>query len=487
MSRWNLACIVSLFSLALLGISLSYSAPSRDSSLVRKHENLKLLVDVLDEVQAKYVKEMDAKKMRELVESMITSGLEKLDPHSSFYNDAEYKQLRSQSKGRFGGIGIRIGLDRSGQIIVESPMVGTPAYEAGILAGDVIVKVNDVSTENMTLKKIVEHIQGEPGTKIKMSILHEGDKEPVDLEITRAEIKVDSVTGDTRVRDRLDEWNFWIDPELKIGYVRVNGFTETTTDELVRVVQGLQKADMKGLIIDLRNNPGGLLKSAVEVSSLFLPEGKPVVTTKSRVREDAPLTARNHPNVKPNNFPIAILVNRFSASASEIVAAALQDHGRAIIVGERSYGKGSVQNIIPMESEMSALKLTTATYWRPNRENMHRFPEMKEEDTWGVKPSLGYEVKLSLEEQQRYFKWRRDRDIVRKPGQEIKVDEKLADFKDRVLEKALEYVRGELNKQGLAPTVLPANAELPEIPRLRRPAVDIRMRADAVRTSRAGS
>jgi carboxyl-terminal processing protease len=474
----------------LAALTITYSAPSRESTLISKHENLKLFVDVLEEVQDKYVKKLDDKKMRELVETMITSGLERLDPHSSFYNDSEYRQLRSQSRGRFGGIGIRIGLDRAGQILVESPMVGTPAYEAGVQAGDLIVKINDQSTENMPLKKVVETIQGEPGTKVKLSVLHEGSKEPVELEITRAEIKVDSVLGDTRMKDRLEEWNFWVDAERKIAYVRVTAFTETTTDELVKVVTGLQKAGMRGLIVDLRNNPGGLLKSAIEVSSLFLPEGKTVVTTKSRTREE-PYFVKNNPQVQPNNFPIAILVNRFSASASEIVAAALQDYGRAIIIGERTYGKGSVQNIIPMEGDASALKLTTALYWRPSMQNIHRFPEMKDEEVWGVKPNQGYEVKLTTEEQSKYFKWRRERDIIRKAGQEPKEDKELAEFKDRVLEKALEHIRGELDKQGRNVAPPPPQAQAvpaePTLPRsYRRDPLDVRYRADAVRLSREG-
>ena len=385
----------------------------------KKHENLKLIVDVLDEVQQKYVRELDADKMRELVENMINSGLEKLDPHSNFINAEEYKQFTKQSRGKFGGIGIRIGVDRVGQVFVESPMVGTPAYEAGIMAGDLIVKIDGKATENMALKKVVESIQGEPGTKITLSVLHEGSKKPVDIDINRAEIKIDSVLGDTRDKMNLKEWNFWVEPETKIAYIRITNFTETTTAEITRIVDALQKTGMKGLVIDLRNNPGGLLRSAVEVSSLFLPEGELVVTTKGRggVKEDTYNAHHDNPAMKPGTYyPIAILINRYSASASEIVAAALKDHLRAIIVGERSYGKGSVQNVIAMEGGTSALKLTTASYWRPSGRNIHRFPDAKDTDEWGVKPDKGYEVKLSDEERLEYYKWRRDRDIIRRPG-----------------------------------------------------------------------
>ncbi|MCI0641405.1 MAG: S41 family peptidase [Gemmataceae bacterium] len=473
MSRWNLAWLLGLSAACLLGLSITYSAPSRQSNLQRKHENLKLLVDVLEEVQQKYVKELDAEKMRELVENMINSGLERLDQHSSFINADEYKQFTKASRGKFGGVGIRIGLDRLGQVFVESPMVGTPAYEAGVMAGDLIVKIDGVSTENMPMKKVVELIQGEPGTKVTLSVLHENAKKPVDLEMKRAEIKIDSVLGDHRLHDKLQEWDFWIDPVSKIGYVRINSFQETTGEEMIRVVDALQKAGMRGLVMDLRNNPGGLLRAAVEVASLFLPEGKEIVNTKGRggVREDVYQAKSPNAGFQQGNYPVAILINRYSASASEIVAAALQDHLRAIIVGERSYGKGSVQNVIALEGGQSALKLTTASYWRPSGRNIHRFPDSKEQDEWGVKPDDGFEVKLSDDERIEYFRWRRDRDIVRRPGEpqqepeaekekEKDKDKKKEPFRDKVLDKALEYIRGEMQKRDKGAQAPPAQAPL---------------------------
>ncbi|MCI0683441.1 MAG: S41 family peptidase [Gemmataceae bacterium] len=450
MSRWNLAWLLGITTAALVGFSLTCSVPTRANSLQRKHDNLRLLVDVLDEVQQKYVKELDDDKMRDLVENMISGGLQRLDPHSDFVSADEFKQFQKASKGKFGGIGIRINVDpRSGQVIVESPMVGTPAYEAGIMAGDLILKIDGHATENMPLKKVVEMIQGEPGTKVTLGVLHEGAKTPVDIDITRAEINIDSVLGDQRGDDK--EWDFWIDAEAKIAYVRVVGFTETTVAELTKVVDSLQKANMKGLVLDLRGNPGGLLRSAVEVSSMFLEEGKNVVTTKGRSNDSKEVfNARRSPVAAPANpYPIAILLNRYSASASEIVAAALQDHLRAVVIGERSYGKGSVQNVIAMEGGATALKLTTASYWRPSGKNIHRFPDSKEEEEWGVKPNPGFEMKLSDEERINYFKWRRYRDIVRRNGEGPKPadEEKLKDFRDRVLDKALEHLRGELKKQ----------------------------------------
>jgi carboxyl-terminal processing protease len=209
---------------------------------------------------------------------------------------------------------------------------------------------------------------------------------------------------------------------------------------------------MKGLVLDLRTNPGGLLRSAVEVSSLFIPDGKNIVTTKGRGNTvDEVFSARLKGGMKPGTYyPIAVLLNRYSASASEIVAAALQDHARAVVIGERSYGKGSVQNLIEMEGGHTALKLTTASYWRPSGRNIHRFPDSKEEDDWGVKPDQGYEIKLTDEERVEYFKWRRDRDILRRPGQAAKAPEKgeKKEFRDKVMDKALEYLRAEIAKKG---------------------------------------
>jgi carboxyl-terminal processing protease len=460
MSRWNLAWLVGITAAAVLGISITYSAPPPQ----QKHQNLKLLVDVLDEVQKRYVKELDQDKMRELVENMVNGGLEKLDPHSAFIGADEYKQFRNQTRGKFGGVGIQLGVDpRSGQFLVISPLAGTPAYEAGVMAGDVIVKVDGKALDNWNLKKIVENIQGDPDTDVTLTVLHEGAKKTVDIKITRAEIKIESVMGDRRDKIDLKKWDFWVDPESKVAYIRLNAFTATTTEELTRVVDALQKAGMQGLILDLRNNPGGLLVSAVEVSSLFLPEGKEVVSTKGRgnVVTDV-FNAKSKSNMKAGTYyPMAILLNRYSASASEIVAAALQDHARAVIVGERSYGKGSVQNLIEMEDATTALKLTTASYWRPSGRNIHRFPDSKEEDDWGVKPDKGYEVKLTDEERIEYYKWRRDRDILRRPGQEAKkpaegVKKEKKEFRDKVMDKAMEYLRVEIAKRGQRDAQAPA-------------------------------
>jgi carboxyl-terminal processing protease len=493
MSRWTLGWLLGTVAVTLVGLSILQSAPSRDSTLQGKYENVKLLVDVLEEVQHKYVKELSKEQMRELVENMINSGLERLDPHSSFINAEEYKQFMKQSKGSFGGVGISIGLNRAGQIVVDSPMPGRPAYEAGVMAGDIILKIDGKSTEGMSLKKAVELIQGEPGHKVALTVLHLNSKAPVELTMTRAMIRVDSVLGDQRMQQHLEDWDFTIDRVNRIAYIRVTQFTETTVPDLIKVVEQLQRDKIRGLVLDLRNNPGGLLKSAVEVSSMFLPEGKRIVTTKGRNQKEEVYESRRLPNSTGpvTTIPMVVLLNRYSASASEIVAAALQDHARAVVVGERSYGKGSVQNIIPMENGASALKLTTASYWRPSNKNIHRFPESKEEDEWGVHPNPGFKVDLSDDERIDYYKWRRERDRVRPPGEPSPKaglnpavpilgswplvngnaqaeDAPRKDFRDRVLDTALEHLRKQLNRNAAAPVLPQDNREAsrPSLPQL---------------------
>ncbi len=461
MPRRNLAWLLGIAAVAVFGLAVSHSAPSREKD--RDYELVRLVVDVLHEVRHKYVTDVDPERERKLVEDMINGGLERLDPHSQYINAHDYKQFSKNSRGKFGGVGISVGYDRQkgGVLSVISPMPGTPAYDAGVLAGDTIVKIDGKSTDSMRLSEAVDMIQGDPGQKVTLTVLHEGSKEPVDIEIVRAEIQVQAVMGDRRKADNPKEWEYLLDRENKIGYIRLTGFSETAAQELKDALAQLQKEGMRGLVLDLRNNPGGLLRSAVEISNLFLSEGR-IVSTKGRNHKDEEYDAKPDKTVlPPDKCPVAILVNRYSASASEIVSACLQDHHRAVIVGERSYGKGSVQNVIELKEggETVALKLTTASYWRPSGKNIHRFPDAKESDEWGVKPNEGYEVKLSDQERLDYLLDRSRRDIVRgkvngseQPKEEKEPNKKKAPFEDRVLNKALDYLRGEIKRvQAAAP------------------------------------
>jgi carboxyl-terminal processing protease len=455
MSRWNLAWLVGIVSISLLGFAASRSAPLRSKE--KDRELADLVVQVLEEVDHNYVRELDDEAKRKLVEDMVNGGLMRLDEHSSYINARRYKQFTKETRAKFTGVGIQLSTDQNGLLIVHMPLVGSPAYEAGILAGDIILKVNGRSTETMTQDEAVDLIQGEAGTVVTLTVLHEGTKEPVDISITRAEIKVQSVLGDLRNSDK--DWDFMMDKDNKIAYVRLTGFNETTAEELRHALLELKKEGLRGLVLDLRTNPGGLLKSAVEVSRMFLTEGR-IVSTRGREKEEEAYDAdgRGAILVPAKDYPMAVLINKYSASASEIVAAALQDHDRAVIIGERSYGKGSVQNIIKIEEGKSALKLTTASYWRPSGKNIHRFFDSKESDDWGVKPTPGYEVPMKADERFAYLQYRRNRDVIRgKEGDKLasigkpdvpkaEPDKEKKPFEDRVLKKGMDYIRGEIKK-----------------------------------------
>jgi carboxyl-terminal processing protease len=454
MPRWNLAWLLGISAVVLLGYTVSQSAPTREHD--RDYELVRLVVDVLDEVDHKYVRALNPDEKRKLVEDMINGGLVHLDAHSSFINPKEYKRFTVSSKGKFGGVGIQLEVDgrSGGALTVASPMVDTPAYDAGVLTGDIITKIDGKSTENMHVADAIDLITGEPGTKVTLTILHEGEDEPVEFELKRAEIHVPSVLGDSRNPDNPREWDYLIDKTSKIAYVRVINFSEETAAELRAVLEKLEKEGARGLILDLRSNPGGLLRSAVDICRMFLTEGR-IVSTRGRDQEEEVFDAaggtllfRDH----GRDLPIVILVNRFSASASEIVAAALQDHRRAVIIGERTYGKGSVQNVIMMEGHTSALKLTTAHYWRPNGQNIDRLPDSRDADEWGVKPDPGFEVPQKPGERREYFNYRRAKDAIRNsrlaPDKGMQKEAK--PFTDRALDRALEYIRTDLNKSNAA-------------------------------------
>jgi carboxyl-terminal processing protease len=391
--------------LALIGsVSLfcwqsTHGAKPKDEML----ELYGLFVDAVEKVEMNYVRPVSR---RELLETALEGMLQHLDPHSSYINTSEMKQFRRQIEGKFGGIGIQVEVDpEAGHLRVVAPMVGTPAYEAGVLAGDLIVEIDGRTTEGMSPEKAVEVLTGRPGTEVKLSVVHEGSEEPETIAITRAIIDIPSVLSDHRKPD--DRWELMIDDARKIGYIRVAAFNEHTADELKKSLDQLKEEGGKALILDLRDDPGGLLSAAIEVSDMFLEKGE-IVSTKGRN-----ILPRKYDAQKGGvceDLPMVVLINQNSASAAEIVAAALQDHKRAVIVGQRSYGKGSVQNIIDLDGGNSVLKLTVASYYRPSGENIHRFPDAKTADKWGVMPDKGQEVKLEPREFIRWFMARRDRD-----------------------------------------------------------------------------
>ncbi|MGE5189778.1 MAG: S41 family peptidase [Gemmatimonadota bacterium] len=308
---------------------------------------LKIFGDVLSVIQASYVEEPNTD---ELIQGAIKGMLQTLDPHSSYLTPDMLKQVEVETKGVFGGLGIEIGV-KDGVLTVIAPIEDTPAFRAGLKAGDKIVRIEKESTRDMTVTDAVKKLRGEPGTKVTISVMREGLTEPRDYTITRDIIKIRSVKS----KDMGDG----------IAYVKLIQFQQDTSAELEKALEaaGKGKEGIRGLVLDLRNNPGGLLDQAVKVSDEFIESGL-IVYTDGRI-ESQKYKYFAHKEGTYTAFPIVVLVNAGSASASEIVAGALQDHGRAILLGSKTFGKGSVQTILPLE-DGSALRLTTARYYTPN-------------------------------------------------------------------------------------------------------------------------
>lgn len=432
----------------LLGVTIFSLACYQQAGANRSRygQMFQTFVDMMDQIEAHYVEPVDRRQLFENALSGMTRGL---DEHSGYIPPRDYTELQEDLGKAFGGIGVQVSVDQeTKQLMVMSPVVGTPAYEAGILAGDRIAQINGESTEGFTVQDAIARIRGKPGQAIELTIQRQDEKEPRKFELVRAEIHVDTVLGDTREPD--GAWNFFLEGHPGLGYVRVTAFGEQTGQDLKRALEWLEERGMQGLILDLRNDPGGLLRQAVEVADLFLDEGD-IVTTRGRDGKildeyDAERSGTF------SGFPMVVLVNKFSASASEIVAAALQDHGRAIVVGERTWGKGSVQNIIPLERGASALKLTMATYWRPSGKNIHRHKQDKDSDPWGVQPNEGYQVVLDAAEFQQMVINRRQRDVLR-AGNGQNADAKNISTPpefDRQLQRAIEALQQRIAAEGSA-------------------------------------
>jgi len=316
----------------------------RTGHATETYEELKTFSEVLTQVQKHYVEDV---KPKELVQGAIRGMLATLDPHSAYMTPEMYKEIQVETKGEFGGVGIQIGI-KENRLAVIAPIEGTPAQKAGIKAGDFIIKVNDETTKDLTLMDAVQKMRGPKGSKVTLTIQRDGTAEPLIFTLERDIIKIESV------RSKVIDNN--------IAYVRLTQFQESTGRDLTRTLKKFKEQKLQSTILDLRNNPGGLLTAAVEVSEQFVAPGKLIVYIKGRDgRKDEYLSRMKE---QPEEYPLIILVNEGSASASEIVAGALQDWGRAVIIGTTTFGKGSVQTILPL-ADGSGLRLTTAKYYTP--------------------------------------------------------------------------------------------------------------------------
>jgi len=331
--------------IVFIGFSSQYrcSAEGKGSD----YESIELFTDVMAIIKKSYVEEVDTKK---LIYGAINGMLSSLDPHSSFMPPETYKELKIDTKGAFGGLGIEISV-KDGILTVISPIEDTPAFKAGIKAGDQILRIDEKFTKDLNINEAVKRMRGQKGTKVTLTIMREGFERPKEFSLMRDIIQVKSV------RSRMLDNGY--------GYVRIAQFQEKTDDDLSKALQSLQedgKKPLSGLVLDLRNDPGGLLDQAVRVADHFVSDGL-IVYTEGR-EKDSKMQFSASKGKKEPNYPIVVLINSGSASASEIVAGALQDHKRAIVMGTQSFGKGSVQTIIPL-SDQSGLRLTTARYFTP--------------------------------------------------------------------------------------------------------------------------
>jgi carboxyl-terminal processing protease len=380
------------------------------------YPNVKLFATVMEKVRQDYV-DGDDLTYQDLVYGALKGMIGKLDPHSEFLDPEKYKELQSDTEGQFGGLGIIIQM-RDNFVTVVAPLEDTPGFRAGIMTGDRIVKIDGKSTENMSLPDAVKNLRGDPGSEVVVTILRPSSGQVKDYPLKRAVINIDMV------KDINGKKEFPLG-DNKIGYIRLVQFGEKTSDDLEVALKKLKAQGMQALVLDLRWNPGGLLDQAVEVCQKFLPRGQLVVSTEGR-KDVQKFDSHGHGD-ELSNMPMVVLVNLGSASASEIVAGCLQDLHRAIVLGETTFGKGSVQSIIPLE-DGAALRLTTAKYYTPSHKVIHEV---------GITPNVP--VPVTDEEE-------RDILLSRTPGGIESLEEKdrvrLQNLRDAQLDRATDLLKG---------------------------------------------
>jgi len=383
------------------------------------HANLDLFINVLERIRRDYVDGSDL-TYQDLVHGALEGMLSKLDPHSEFMPPVKYTYLKEDTEGNFGGVGVHINI-QDGYLTVLAPMEDTPAYEAGVMSGDRFVRIEGEDARNISMPEAMKKLRGKPGSKVKVTLFRPSTGKNIDVTLKRALIKV------ATVKDINNQRKFLVD-ENKIGYVRITQFGEETARDLEEAIRNFETQDIKGLVLDLRHNPGGLLDQAVKVSEKFLAKGELIVTTEGRRKGENSQHKSSGRSARPE-LPLVVLVNSYSASASEIVAGCMKDLERARIVGEKTFGKGSVQKILPLTGqEGAALRLTTAKYYTPSHEVIHGK---------GIEPN--HKVSMSRRDEELLF-------LARTPGGLEMVDENRREdvktFEDPQLVKAMELLVG---------------------------------------------
>ncbi len=395
-TAWRLTFIVVLTAL-MITLTDAWAAKQADA-----FKQLDLLLEVRHELVESYVEEPN---QLELVEAAVQGMVASLnDPYTVFVPSEHLDQFSDRLTGSFSGIGAEIDM-QDGRPRIVTPLEDSPAWKSGIMAGDLILEVDGETTQDESQMDVIKRIKGEAGTDVILRVRRETGEE-LDITITRAQIKVQTVRGARRSADQ--SYDFMLDPTHKVGYVRISQFTDKTAEELRSALGELNEQGAKGVILDLRFDPGGLLDSAVEVSNMFLTGGKRIVSTEGR-KWPKQVFDSDEDTVMPDT-PLVVLANEGSASASEVVTGALSDNKRALFVGTRTFGKGSVQQVRGLDSGLGALKLTGAYYYLPSGRNIHRKPDA---EVWGVDPDEGAYVPMTYEQYEKMIKARREADTIR--------------------------------------------------------------------------
>lgn len=441
--------VACLLAAATVTLTTAYAARSGDV-----WGRLDLLVDVRHELVAGYVDEPDTQKM---MESAVHGMIDSLDdPYTAYLPPDDWDRFDRLTRGEFSGIGAEIDVENR-QLKIVTPLEDSPAWKAGVMAGDTVTHIDGEptteifkpdDTRDKMLQAAVDHLTGEPGTKVTITVKHEAgaEGETQDLTITRGVIQIQTVRGFRRNADH--HYDYMIDPASKIGYVRLSQFNEHTAEDLAKAIDELKAQGVRGLILDVRYNPGGLLQSAVEISDMFLTEGQTIVSVRGRAVPPQVYSATS--DTKMPTEPIVILANEASASASEIVTGALKENDRALFVGTRTYGKGSVQAVKMLGDQatpLGALKFTQAYYYGPDDRLIHRKEDSK---VWGIDPSEGDYVPMTPDQRSDMIKTRRDADVLRPGNGNTEATEVTPQWveqtlKDPQLAAALRAVKGKLD------------------------------------------
>ncbi len=386
----------------------------------------------------------------QLYEAAMSGMMSGLDDYSGFVPAERLQRFTEEIDQEFAGVGLEVRRDeKSGELIVGSPLVGSPAQRAGIRAGDRIVRIDQRPTRDLSLDDAVRLMRGRPGARVTLALLRPGEEKERVVELVREVVQVDTVSGYSRNAD--GSWNYLLPDHPQIALTSISSFGKETAHELRRVLDDLSACGMKALVLDVRDDRGGLLRAAIAVCELFLEEGV-IVTTRGRSGDHVREEYRAAGNAPFAQLPLAVLINGDTASASEIVAACLQDHARAAIVGQRSYGKGTVQEIFELEPGRGALRLTTASYWRPSGQNIHRRRNAKPDEAWGVMPDEGLQIVFDAEQLRR---WRLSRLKAASPAPpESPAEEPAEPFVDRQIGAAVQHL---LERLGEAPARQPSD------------------------------